>query len=130
MSNTVASRQFRAVGPAYGSAVPRQRLPATSSNIRRLLVRQSALGATPEGQLFISVVTTAWWEARSSEFAADFFKNGSAGVFCDLIGFEGDIGQIYKDHHFKNFNDDELAQLADYPELKEFFRKRGKQEQA
>lgn len=117
MSLTVDSRQFRATGPAFGSAPNGGRAPASFSLLRLFLSRQSALGRTKEGQLVIGILCQAWSDAEKDGYAAEFFENGNADLYCHLVGFEGDIQDVFRKHHPGNFTRSQIEAFKKDPAL-------------
>lgn len=99
----IAVRQLRQIGPRPGDFAKRERRVADARQFRTLVERASSLGHTPEGKLWIAVLSLVWSEARTDGHigARDFFTKGRAQTIADMIGFEGNIAQIFRDHHVK-----------------------------
>ena len=71
---------------------------AAMSVIRTYLRRHSRFGHTPEGRMWIECLSFAWNDARSAGKTYEFFGNGHAQKIADLIGFVGDIKELFLMH--------------------------------
>lgn len=93
-------RQLRQVGPRQCDAAPRRLRPANAPQFRTLVIRASSLGHTPEGKLWATVLATAWGEAaRGKQESIRFFVGGHAQFIADMIGYPGDIAQLFREHN-------------------------------
>ena len=86
---------------------------ASCSQVHKYITRHSTLGETPEGKLLISMISVAWKDAcqvitiRKKEGlkkewahpdARSFFTDGRGSRFADLVGFQGDIVDLFHNH--------------------------------
>ncbi len=87
-----------------------QKMPPRFADHRQLgryLSRHSDRSEIPEGQLIIAVLEQAWQDAgglpeagpRRKREARRFFTGGGAEHWCNLIGFQGDIKELFERHH-------------------------------
>lgn len=102
----ISVKQIRPVGLRKPSdAAPVERPKADTKHFGVLIRRQSSLSATPEGKLMCALLSLAWADASEKRSSADkrraheFFLNGGAQRIADLIGYAGDIAQIFRDHN-------------------------------
>lgn len=78
---------------------------ARRRQIATYLNRHSEFSETPEAQLGIAVLAQAWEDAVGSlstrdgyEDAHKFFTDGRANLWADVIGFVGDIQELFAKH--------------------------------
>ncbi len=98
---SVPVRQLRQVGPRPGGSPIVREKCGSGVVITKLFARQSSAGNTPEGRIWASVLGDAWREGCGADRSAArrFFLDGRAQLVADMIGYEGNVLQLFRDHH-------------------------------
>lgn len=86
----------------------------TAGKVHRMLEKEASLGMTPEGKMWITVISETWADAakewrtahkrRFEGEACKFFLFGRASHIANLIGWDGDMTEFFLRHHPRGIN--------------------------